>query len=81
MTQLFLFLNYIMPVYRDRDLLGPYYQWGKSGKKYYYNTRDSKSREAAKAYAKRQGIAIKADIARRRRQRAYIPWGSSCSLV
>lgn len=36
-----------MPIHRGKDSKGPYYQWGKIGKKYYYKSGDSKSRERA----------------------------------
>lgn len=45
-----------MPVHHGRNRLGPYYQWGSHGKKYYYSGRIS--REIAKKKAHRQGIAI-----------------------
>jgi len=47
-----------MPTHCGRDTNGPYYQWGDSGKKYYYISGDKKSRAAAKTRADRQGIAI-----------------------
>ena len=40
-----------MPVQRGKDSKGPYYQWGKSGKKYYYEAGDKQGREGAKAKA------------------------------
>lgn len=43
-----------MPLKRGKD----YYQWGDSGKKYYYQPGDIISRKIAKESAKRQGIAI-----------------------
>lgn len=46
-----------MPVYRGRDSKGSYYQWGKSGKKYYYTSGDEQSRERAKNKAEKQGRA------------------------
>ena len=49
-----------MPVRRGEDSQGPYYQWGKSGKKYHYKKGDKRSRKSAKAKAKKQGRAIKA---------------------
>jgi hypothetical protein len=45
-----------MPVHKGKD----YYQWGQSGKKYYYIPNNKKSRELAKAKATKQGKAIKA---------------------
>lgn len=49
-----------MPVRRSKDSEGPYYQWGKSGKKYHYEAGDKESREAAKEKAKAQGRAAHA---------------------
>lgn len=49
-----------MPIRRGKDSQGPYYKWGKSGKKYHYTKGNKKSRSAAKSRAKRQGRAIKA---------------------
>ncbi len=49
-----------MPVHRGKDRKGAYYQWGDSGKRYYYETGDQQSREAAKDKAKRQGRAARA---------------------
>ena len=37
----------------------PFYQWGKSGKKYYYDPTSKESKEKAKEKAKKQGAAIK----------------------
>lgn len=47
-----------MPVHRGIDSKGVYYQWGKSGKKYYYTAGDAKSRERAKKRAHEQARAI-----------------------
>ncbi len=49
-----------MPVHRGKDSEGPYYQWGKSGKKYRYTAGDKGSRESAKAKAEKQGRAARA---------------------
>lgn len=49
-----------MPVHRSKDSKGPYYQWGDSGKKYYYESGNQESRENAKNKAKRQGRAARA---------------------
>lgn len=46
-----------MPVHRDRDSKGPYYQWGDQ-KKYYYESGNKKSRERAKKKAHEQARAI-----------------------
>ena len=48
------------PAKRGRDSKGPYYRWGKKGKKYYYKAGDAKSRAKAKAAAIKQGKAIHA---------------------
>lgn len=47
-----------MPVERGRDTTGPFYRWGKHGKKYYYRSSDHLSREMARALAVKQGQAI-----------------------
>lgn len=49
-----------MPVHRGKDREGPYYQWGESGKKYYYESGNKQARERAKAKAERQGRAARA---------------------
>lgn len=38
-----------------------YYQWGNSGKKYYYTPGSERSRKRAKTKAQKQGQAIKAN--------------------
>jgi hypothetical protein len=47
-----------MPVHYGKDSKGPYYQWGNTGKKYYYTVNNKISREKAKAKATKQAIAI-----------------------
>lgn len=49
-----------MPVRRGKDSEGPYYQWGKSGKKYHYESGNKSSRSKAKNEAERQGKAARA---------------------
>jgi hypothetical protein len=49
-----------MPVHRGKDSQGPYYQWGGSGKKYRYTPGDTRSRDAAKRMAIKQGQAAHA---------------------
>ncbi|MEX0864145.1 MAG: hypothetical protein WD269_04630 [Acidimicrobiia bacterium] len=46
-----------MPVKRGKDGNGPFYQWGRSGKKYRYTSGDHSGREAAKKKAEKQGQA------------------------
>jgi hypothetical protein len=50
----------VMPVSRGKDSNGPYYQWGDSGKRYYYTSGDKQSRERAKQRAQRQARAARA---------------------
>jgi hypothetical protein len=50
-----------MPVHRGSDSSGPFYQWGKSGKKYRYQAGDAKSRKRARSLAERQARAIRAN--------------------
>jgi len=47
-----------MPTHRGVDSKGSYYQWGNSGKKYYYISGNERSRNIAKNKAKKQAIAI-----------------------
>jgi hypothetical protein len=47
-----------MPLKRDHDSNGPYYQWGNQ-KKYYYKSGSAISRKRAKQRAINQMIAIK----------------------
>ncbi len=49
-----------MPVHRGSDRSGPFYQWGKSGKKYHYTAGDAESRKRARNKAERQGAAARA---------------------
>lgn len=49
-----------MPVERGKDSQGPYYRWGKSGKKYHYESGNADSRDRAKERAKKQGRAARA---------------------
>jgi hypothetical protein len=49
-----------MPVHRGRDRRGPYYQWGESGRRYYYTSGDTSSRNRARHQATRQGQAARA---------------------
>lgn len=48
-----------MPIYRRTNSKGPYYQYGDTGTKYYYISRNEKSRMNAKKKAIKQMIAIK----------------------
>ena len=45
-----------MPVHLGSDSNGKYYQWGTSGKKYYFTS--EKTKKIAKEKATKQGIAI-----------------------
>jgi hypothetical protein len=47
-----------MPVHRGQDKRGAFYQWGTTGKKYYYTTGSSRSRSLAMSKAALQGRAI-----------------------
>ena len=47
-----------MPIRRGNDKTGSFWQYGESGKKYYYTPGDTESRKAAKAKAIKQGEAI-----------------------
>lgn len=49
-----------MPVHKGKDKKGYYYQWGESGKKYYYKKGNKISEGIAKSNAAEQGRAIKA---------------------
>lgn len=48
-----------MPTHKGHDSNGSYYQWGDSGKKYYYKNSDGASRAKSKADA--QGRAAYAN--------------------
>lgn len=48
-----------MPISRKIDLIGPYYQYGSTGAKYYYRTGNKLSRQVAKQKAMKQMRAIK----------------------
>lgn len=45
-----------MPTHQGSDTKGTYYQWGQTGKKYYYKT--SRGEQLAKNKANKQGMAI-----------------------
>ena len=49
-----------MPVRRGQDKDGPFYQWGRSGKRYRYRRGDDRSRDRARARAVLQGRAAQA---------------------
>jgi hypothetical protein len=49
-----------MPVKRGKDSDGPFYRWGKSGKKYRYSSGDRSGRESARKKAEKQGVAARA---------------------
>lgn len=46
-----------MPIHRRVNKEGTYYQWGNSGKKYYYQPKNKKSRTIAYNKAARQAAA------------------------
>ena len=54
-----------MPIYRGKDKIGYFYQWGKNRMgykkwtKYYYNPNDINSKKKAKIRAIKQGLAAK----------------------
>lgn len=50
-----------MPVHQGKDSNGTYYQWGSSGKKYYYSADSSESKSRAKNKAENQGQAAYAN--------------------
>lgn len=47
-----------MPIHRGKDSIGSFYQWGNSGKKYYYTTGNTTSRNNAYNKAAKQAQAI-----------------------
>jgi len=47
-----------MPVHREKDSKGPYYQWGNHGKRYRYIANNKASRERAYAKSQAQARAI-----------------------
>jgi len=49
-----------MPVEIGYDKDGPFYRWGKSGRRYHYTPGNKASRKRAKAKAEQQGKAIRA---------------------
>jgi|LauGreDrversion4_2_1035121.scaffolds.fasta_scaffold03444_8 hypothetical protein len=50
-----------MPVHRGYDAVGYYYQWGKSGKKYYYTPGNTRSENIARNKSYEQAKAIYAN--------------------
>ena len=49
-----------MPVHEGHDEVGHFFQWGDRGKKYYFETHDDASRDAAEQAARRQERAARA---------------------
>ena len=49
-----------MPVYERRDARGPYFQWGDTGRKYYFDPGNLASAARARRRAHRQGQAVRA---------------------
>ena len=54
-----------MPIHKRVDSTGHYYQYGESGKKYYFTVGDAASEVEALEKAKRQSAAIHASKSRR----------------
>ncbi len=50
-----------MPIYNKRNVNGPYFQYGKTGFKYYYKPYSAISRGKALGKCKRQAEAIHAN--------------------
>ena len=49
-----------MPVQRGKDADGPFFRWGRTGRKYRYRTGDERGRDRARARAVLQGRAAQA---------------------
>lgn len=49
-----------MPIHKGKDTKGHFWQWGQSGKKYYFDPKSKESQARAKAQATAQGVAIHA---------------------
>lgn len=47
-----------MPIHSGKDSEGSFYQWGETGKKYYFNPEDKESKSRAKNKAEAQQTAI-----------------------
>lgn len=47
-----------MPIHQGQDKNGQFYQWGKTGKKYYFKPEDKQSKQHALNKAKKQQTAI-----------------------
>ena len=47
-----------MPIHTGQDKIGKFYQWGKTGKKYYFKPEDKQSKQRALNKAKKQQTAI-----------------------
>mgnify|MGYP007128643824 CR=1 FL=1 len=47
-------------IIRATDTKGPYYKWGRTGKKYYYVSNNKRSRELARSKALKQRTAANA---------------------
>lgn len=47
-----------MPIHTGQDKNGQFYQWGKTGKKYYFKPKDKQSKQHALNKAKKQQTAI-----------------------
>lgn len=47
-----------MPIHRSKDVNGCFYQWGNTGKKYYYTAGNKQERDKAYEKARKQERAI-----------------------
>lgn len=46
--------NSTVPINRGKDSRGPYYKWGKGGRKYHFKAGDAVSRKSARSRASRR---------------------------
>ncbi len=47
-----------MPINKRKDVHGPFFQWGDTGAKYYYNKDNKESIEHAREKSAKQGRAV-----------------------
>ncbi len=55
-----------MPIIESQDDTGPYYQFGATGKRYYYNPASTRSRKEALKKCKAQMRAVEASKGRKK---------------